>query len=627
MKRILSLLLSLVLAYTVISENVTLPYKVETKTNQMGTIAPSSVIYNYYNSNNKLSEILTFDVNNLNKPAMIESYVYDEAENIEKTVVYTKENDGLRIYHIELFYYDGNNRCIKKETFGYILDNIGCTGIVEYIYDGNKLVKEVNSKYDFLTNVLGWDYDMDYKTFNDKGLPLTAEKTTMYSEAEGKIVSEKIEYVYDDSDRLTSYLKKIRTAEGSYIDNRKEIITYTSANKIYTQDIYITNMSIIAEQLKYTYDASNILIKKEIKNDSWDNPGTLALSGEYIYTNAKNYSVDNAPKNFKVENQGVGSVKLSWEAPTNTASLKGFDIFVDGVKYGETITENQKVITELVVGEHFCMVQAKYDEIGANTSNILYFNVSDPNCVAPTNLTLVGEIIFDEQNEDTPINMSWTAPVTTYSVLGYNIYVNGKMIDVLITDTKYTNKVYTTGDYTYELVAVYKEGISSKSEPLKISVTNKFKVTLGTQTPPWVTLYGAGWHYDGSDVTIKAEPKTGYEFVKWTEKLDGDGGFLDVSTESEYTFKITRSTAFSATLRPANGIDNLNSTNVSIYSVGKNIQIKTDALVSKVEVIDITGRVIKSLTTTNNVNVDNSGVYVVRVSCGDNTFSKKIIVK
>lgn len=624
MKKILFSVMIYMFSLTLVSENVKLPYMVNVKSAQMGAIAvPSDIEYLYYNENNMMSQQSSYNI-------VIESingvftYTYTTNGEIETCTQYSNG----KIYMMSKYtYVDG--KCSVLENLGYD----GQTGAeyiadrTEYTYDGEKLTKEKKYIWDFATSELLWGYDTEYKTFNSDGKPLTVERIEIpWGETEKKITT-KWTYTYNVNGDLESSLHQV-DQEGTFVDYEKKLYTYTTNNKIQNIDVYtMYDMTKIYRKFVYTYDSEGLLTKEETKEESYDKPGTYELKGEREYIYAENYATVNAPTILTGEFKD-GSVNLVWTAPANTAELKGYSLFMNGTKYGETlpVTTTTAKIEGLVVGEYFFMVQAMYDEIGSNTSHIVSVTVEDMNCAPPTELKLMNELVFDEKTENTPVAISWTAPTTPYTVLSYNVYMNDLTVGN-VTETSFSNALFSSGSYVYSVVAVYAEGNSIKSETLSISIKTKFKVTLASNAPTWGTIQGEGWYYDGDEVTINAIPGENYIFEKWTEKLDGDGGYKDVSTLPEYKFTPIRNSFFSATFKKTKAVDDVDMSGTKIYAIGNNIKIESPNTISKIEVIDISGRLIKTVQNHETIKIDNSGIYIIRVTCGSSSISKKVIVK
>jgi len=83
--------------------------------------------------------------------------------------------------------------------------------------------------------------------------------------------------------------------------------------------------------------------------------------------------------------------------------------------------------------------------------------------------------------------LDWDVPATKV-LLGYNVYRNGALIAEEISATNYTDTGLTPGTYSYEVSAVYTEGMSSMAGPVEIIISG------GSTSGAWETFedYVAG---------------------------------------------------------------------------------------------------------------------------------------
>lgn len=75
------------------------------------------------------------------------------------------------------------------------------------------------------------------------------------------------------------------------------------------------------------------------------------------------------------------------------------------------------------------------------------------------------------------------------------------------------------------------------------SITNalpQYNINVVANNPSWGTVTGGGTYDQGANVTITAEPNSGYDFLKWTK----DG--TEVSTNATYSFTATENATYTA---------------------------------------------------------------------------------
>ena len=87
--------------------------------------------------------------------------------------------------------------------------------------------------------------------------------------------------------------------------------------------------------------------------------------------------------------------------------------------------------------------------------------------------------------------------------------------------------------YKFRCVAANSHG-KAYSSSATLTVTERqladFVITANPNVKAWGTVSGTGVHVEGTEVTLKAVPNSGYQFVAWVENDQ------QVSTDAEYTF-------------------------------------------------------------------------------------------
>jgi len=136
------------------------------------------------------------------------------------------------------------------------------------------------------------------------------------------------------------------------------------------------------------------------------------------------------------------------------------------------------------------------------------------------------------------------------------------------------------------------------------------------------SVTGAGAYYAGETVVLTATPNQGYEFEKWTSNS------TDISTEPTYSFTATSvlhaidavfkvSIATSADFQKENSI---------ISVIGKNIQFPERT--GQFEIYDTTGRlIISGKTGEGTIQINNNGIYIMKVETAQGSRVQKVIIK
>ncbi len=157
------------------------------------------------------------------------------------------------------------------------------------------------------------------------------------------------------------------------------------------------------------------------------------------------------------------------------------------------------------------------------------------------------------------------------------------------------------------LVATFEEQSSTTFHITAVSADT----TMGTVT-------GSGDYAAGATVTLTATAKQGYVFVNWS---NGSQTF----TESTLTFTAVADATYTATFRRSEGIDNVDASNVVVYSHDGKVVVK-GAANSSVYVFDVNGRCISGqANVAENVEftMPNTGVFFVKAG---NAPAKRVVV-
>lgn len=129
----------------------------------------------------------------------------------------------------------------------------------------------------------------------------------------------------------------------------------------------------------------------------------------------------------------------------------------------------------------------------------------------------------------------------------------------------------------------------------------------------------------GDTVTIVATPVADKgRFVDWKQAA------TVFSTEATHTFVINDTMTLLAEFVPLIGIeDDAPFASVNMYASNGTIYIQGLTANSRVEILDLLGRTLENLTSSASyaIQVPNTGIYIVRLTNGEGTVSRKLIVK
>ena len=298
------------------------------------------------------------------------------------------------------------------------------------------------------------------------------------------------------------------------------------------------------------------------------------------------------PTDLTATQQGLNSVKLTWNAPVSqNSTLKyGDGQYLGSIGYGNSsdFYWGQRYTPEQLseyVGMAITSFQAYIDNSASYTLLIFKETSSgSPQQIYSNTFSHNGEATWKTINLNTPLvidytnnilvvlhttNLSYPACITDcegsspnaclYSSDGvsfinydetkswmfktnitdgtytYNVYRDGAQIVSNHTQKNYTDQNLNYGTYQYTVSTNYYGGISNHSDPVTITVVEpeEYNVTLSVNPDNAGSVIGEGSYSEGTSVSVTATSNTGYIFQKWTENGS------QVSTNSTYTFNIT----------------------------------------------------------------------------------------
>ena len=163
-----------------------------------------------------------------------------------------------------------------------------------------------------------------------------------------------------------------------------------------------------------------------------------------------------------------------------------------------------------------------------------------------------------------------------------------------------------SGDYTYTTNAA--NGCDS-IVTLHLSITPIHTVTLISSNEAWGTVSSSGSVVDNGYFAATATPLRGYAFIAWLEGTD------TLSTHSTFVFQVNHDMTLTALFAPNNGIDDVDMTDVSVYSSDSRIFVR-GAEGYDVYVYDVNGRMMDRRLNAPDLiefHLSSSGVYLVKV--------------
>ncbi len=164
--------------------------------------------------------------------------------------------------------------------------------------------------------------------------------------------------------------------------------------------------------------------------------------------------ITSPPQELAAQIQNDNDVALSWDPPVN-AGYTGYVVYRNDsvIAVVEASIVNYTDIG-LPNGEYDYYVKAQFNDnlsVASNTASVLV-EILFP----PTDLT--ADVV-----DGNDVILAWTAPATSRSLLGYNIYRNNDLIEEVTGVLTYTDSNLANGAYDYEVSAIYTSGESQMS--------------------------------------------------------------------------------------------------------------------------------------------------------------------
>ena len=333
-------------------------------------------------------------------------------------------------------------------------------------------------------------------------------------------------------------------------------------------------------------------------------PGETVSISEIGFTNitGPDETKPTIPSNLKAEKNSLSTVTLSWSASSDNIAVTGYDVYKDGVLAGSTTTATSLLLTGLTQGQTYLFTVKAKDAAA---------NISDVSAEKSVNMSY-----FPYASSETP----------QYNETAANLFD-------LDNTTKWSgshNVVVSVS--TPEWVAVeYATGMTY----IKYVLTNT--VDNPERAPKDWTLEGSN---NGTAWTL-LDTKTAQDFVAQNPNTYT---FTNATSYTFYKLTITAShstdsyfgkftnlaeLSFSSVLT---GADFNTMDKVTVYTQSGSAIVDLTSIkgATQVSIIDAKGSLVKTVKSIGNeklnINLQNKGIYLVRILNGAKSFSTKVIL-
>ena len=496
--------------------------------------------------------------------------------------------------------YTDNNGCTVVDTLVLTInqpttETVNASACGSYTWNGETYTAS-GIYTDTLTNVAGCDSIVTLALTINQPVYSTISETACDS------------YTWTDGDGMTY------TASGSYVYS---VAAANGCDSIVTLNLTINNAVTATE----TVTACSSYL--------W-NGTEYTISGSYTWTgNASNGCDSVVTLDLTITPAAIGSSdtveicdSYEWNGTTYTASgdYTYTATAANGCDSISTLhlTINQSVyVTETqTVEENIVWNGTTYTESGTYTYTTTAANGCDS--VVTLVLTVTGAQVPDTNYYTVSIE---TANPGMGTLTGAGTYAEGTVVTLTATPNEGygfvawmvgNDTVCTTPEYTFTLVSDTTVSAVFVALPVYYTVTGVANdTTMGT-------VYGSRTCEAGETVTLTAQAKNGYHFVRWSN------GHAEPTISFTVTGDITLTAYFEAN-EPVTGIEESDMENVTIYSAESTIYVR-GAEGKDVNVYDINGRTISSKVNAGEsieFRMSATGVYLVKVG---NAPAKRVLV-
>ncbi len=496
--------------------------------------------------------------------------------------------------------YTDNNGCTVVDTLVLTInqpttETVNASACGSYTWNGETYTAS-GIYTDTLTNVAGCDSIVTLALTINQPVYSTISETACDS------------YTWTDGDGMT------HTASGSYVYS---VAAANGCDSIVTLNLTINNAVTATE----TVTACSSYL--------W-NGTEYTTSGSYTWTgNASNGCDSVVTLDLTITPAAIGSSdtveicdSYEWNGTTYTASgdYTYTATAANGCDSISTLhlTINQSVyVTETqTVEENIVWNGTTYTESGTYTYTTTAANGCDS--VVTLVLTVTGAQVPDTNYYTVSIE---TANPGMGTLTGAGTYAEGTVVTLTATPNEGygfvawmvgNDTVCTTPEYTFTLVSDTTVSAVFVALPVYYTVTGVANdTTMGT-------VYGSRTCEAGETVTLTAQAKNGYHFVRWSN------GHAEPTISFTVTGDITLTAYFEAN-EPVTGIEESDMENVTIYSAESTIYVR-GAEGKDVNVYDINGRTISSKVNAGEsieFRMSATGVYLVKVG---NAPAKRVLV-
>lgn len=211
-----------------------------------------------------------------------------------------------------------------------------------------------------------------------------------------------------------------------------------------------------------------------------DAAGNTSAPGNNLIVTTPDTQSPTAPAGLTSSNITASSVTLNWSAAIDNVSVKGYDVYQNGIKINPLpVAQTTFNVTGLITATSYIFYVRALDGAGnisanSNTINVTTLDNIIPSAPANLNATNVAS---------TSLTLNWTAATDNVAVTGYDVYQNGtKLNSSPVTSTTY-NVTGLTASTAYQFYVNARDAatnISPNSNLLNVTTASAPVACSGT---------------------------------------------------------------------------------------------------------------------------------------------------
>jgi len=371
--------------------------------------------------------------------------------------------------------------------------------------------------------------------------------------------------------------------------------------------------------------------------NGWDRRNVGATSGVSIhhpdgdYKKISTFTSTLISSYISIQGSGTSAQNAMWRV-TWAPTVNGHGVTEGGSSGSSIFNQNKLIVGTLTGGSSFCTSPYQPDFYGKlwyhwdqhSNSNYHMKPYLDP---------INSGVEYIEGAYKTPlptytINVS-ASPADGGVVTGGGSYTHDVAVTVNATPNgDYIFSKWTKDGTTVGYTPTYVFRASQNANLVANFVKEKYTVSVSAKPTEGGTVSGGGSYDAGTNVTVKATPKTNFIFTEWTK------GNTVVSKEADYTFPLTENVTLVANFELSDGINE--NTEINYFDIFPNPAdnllniVRRNESKARIDIYNYIGVLVQSLEfnekeTAINIATLSSGIYFIKITDHKNSYTQRFM--